>query len=911
MIGTSQLINAFGAPVCFTDTTDIFKDRSGVALYGLDYDASDAGGASGKFGEAAIFNGTTSNISIPTLGGSFYDSDFSISLWVNLNSLGGTSTGYLFSGAGSRDVFINFNTGDSGGGISARLYDGAIRDVVYSSAVAGQWYHVVFVRSKTNGLNLYVDGVSRDTNSYTGNAQALSFTSDGIGGRVQDRNTTDGKIDQVRIYNTALTQSQVTQLYQENDSTLSQHLFGCLATYNFDGSAKESLGTTAYDGTETDITYRYDGTPTDVDFGVGGKSNYGARFNGSSSYIDVSSLTYLFDSKATATVSLWFNTSTTATTSVLFSDYASSTARNFLVSINSTGNIVWNTRYGSGTGRDSNITTTSTYNDGNWHHIVLSIDQAANAKSMYVDGSPIGSSIALPTATGESFDSTQRVTMGSSYNTGTSAYQDYYNGTIDQVRIFSKALSSSEVSKLYRNGAGEIACTYTSTTDSSNIGGTNQAYYKFDNDVLDYSGNGNNGTSSSIEFGFGRFGQAAIGDGSTRNFVNPQPFNTGDTISFWTRRRDAGADSHAIFGQHDGTYDFFTCRVYYNSDNTHKIQFFIRNSTSSYKYTQTSYTTDNGNWSHWVVTFNSPSSYPTVYLNTEEQSLSINNANGSMSSYAQSNARIGRAYINGTLYNMNGYLDQMRTFTSARTVEQITELYNEKQFLTLDTITEPTGNLRFDEFWASYDDGQTNRAEFKSGGQIVDFNTYSEGHAVLNQNAQTSGKYYLEIQLLGIQATEAEFVGVFNRSSNTVYDSPGYFSKNPVDGNYGAGISHEGSLVRIGNSQETGFTDLNIGVNDIYCLAVDVDDKRIWFGRRDGLSGNSITWNKGNPNGLYGGLKVNFVPSDVIVAHLSETYQRYAEFKVLDHADMLEPPLNFSYLNGAFTPSLTENESAH
>ena len=77
------------------------------------------------------------------------------------------------------------------------------------------------------------------------------------------------------------------------------------------------------------------------------------------------------------------------------------------------------------------------------------------------------------------------------------------------------------------------------------------------------------------------------------------------------------------------------------------------------------------------------------------------------------------------------------------------------------------------------------------------------------------------------------------------------------------------------------------------------------------MSGNSITWNKGNPNGLYGGLKVNFVPSDVIVAHLSETYQRYAEFKVLDHADMLEPPLNFSYLNGAFTPSLTENESAH
>ena len=111
-------------------TTDIFSDGSGVALYQFDGNANDTGGVNGKFGAAAIFNGTTSNISIPTLGGSFYDSDFSISMWVNMNSLGAVATGYLFSGAGSRDIFMNFNTGDSGGGISARLYDGAIRDVV-------------------------------------------------------------------------------------------------------------------------------------------------------------------------------------------------------------------------------------------------------------------------------------------------------------------------------------------------------------------------------------------------------------------------------------------------------------------------------------------------------------------------------------------------------------------------------------------------------------------------------------------------------------------------------------------------------------------------------------------------------------------------------------------------------------
>ena len=92
MFGQGFNSGFFAGPPCFTDTTDIFKDNSGVALYTLDYDASDSGDATGKFGEAAIFNGSSSNISIPTLGGSFYDNDFSISLWVNLNSLGGTST---------------------------------------------------------------------------------------------------------------------------------------------------------------------------------------------------------------------------------------------------------------------------------------------------------------------------------------------------------------------------------------------------------------------------------------------------------------------------------------------------------------------------------------------------------------------------------------------------------------------------------------------------------------------------------------------------------------------------------------------------------------------------------------------------------------------------------------------------
>ena len=65
-----------GSPVCTTEAVDIFGDSSGVALYSLDYDASDAGsyngaasnvtfGVGGKTLYGAEFNGSSSDIILP------------------------------------------------------------------------------------------------------------------------------------------------------------------------------------------------------------------------------------------------------------------------------------------------------------------------------------------------------------------------------------------------------------------------------------------------------------------------------------------------------------------------------------------------------------------------------------------------------------------------------------------------------------------------------------------------------------------------------------------------------------------------------------------------------------------------------------------------------------------------------
>ena len=78
---------------------------------------------------------------------------------------------------------------------------------------------MVATRSKTNGMVMYLNGQQVDADSYTGNAATIT-NKDSIGSYWDgSRNNFDGKIDQVRIFSTALTSDQVTELYNEKPET--------------------------------------------------------------------------------------------------------------------------------------------------------------------------------------------------------------------------------------------------------------------------------------------------------------------------------------------------------------------------------------------------------------------------------------------------------------------------------------------------------------------------------------------------------------------------------------------------------------------------------------------------------------------------------------------------------------------
>jgi len=656
----------------------------------------------------------------------------------------------------------------------------------------------------------------------------------------------------------------------------------------FGDSSGVALYSLDYDA--SDESGDYDGTPTDVEFGVGGQINYGASFNGSSSYIDAGNINL---GTSNVSVSLWVHPNSSQVTYANIIDYDHSSAGGWTIQQDNTSTNSYKVSVKDGS--SFNISSAFSLTANQWNHVVFTVT-SAGAYSIYVDNGTPTTGTGL---TGLSSSTNNTLNIGR-WISGASRY---WGGKLDQVRIFSKALSSSEVSTLY----AEEACVYTCTTDTVDLPITNVAYYKLDNSAEDETTNANDGTWNGTEqYAFGRYGQAAVFNGSSSYIQADGIFSSSPSAmsaSVWFKTTVDGN----ILDIGDSSVSTAQNRIFFNSGS---LIVSINGGGGGFASTSATGLQD-GNWHHIVAVWDDGTVTNGIKMYIDGATTPTAQGNSTQSFTSALNLFIGANDNRGASVSpsirqyFNGSIDQVRIYSTALTSSQVTELYNEKQCL--DTVTEPTGNLRFDEFWAGYDNSQSNRAEFKSSGQIVDFNTYSEGHAVLNQNAQTSGKYYLEIEL--VDTSEHDAFAVFNRSTNTVYDDSPYAGKNPVDANYGASLRKRGEITNIGNVAQSGFTDLNLGNGDIVCMAVNVDEKRIWWGRRDGLSDNEIVWSNGNPNGGYGGLEVSFVPSDVIVYHSSESSVRFSEFKVLNHADMLEPPFNFSYLDGAFTASLTENEA--
>ena len=210
-----------------------------------------------KFNEAAVFNGSSSYIQT-SLSPSY--SSISHSVWFYADSADSTNALYYFDNRGGRiDVNIS-GTGSNSVSANAETVN------ITATTATSQWNNLLLVytgwaSSYSAGsygsaitVTAYLNGSSIGTASPTPYGQTTGMRIGRSGGTYYF----EGKIDQVRIFNTALTQQQVTDLYNDETTTTAGVLnfptgAGCIAAYQLDGDASDVGGT--YGGIPTDLGF--------------------------------------------------------------------------------------------------------------------------------------------------------------------------------------------------------------------------------------------------------------------------------------------------------------------------------------------------------------------------------------------------------------------------------------------------------------------------------------------------------------------------------------------------------------------------------------------------------------------------------------------------------------------------------
>ncbi len=191
------------------------------------------------------------------------------------------------------------------------------------------------------------------------------------------------------------------------------------------GNAADSVGGNTLTNTNT-VTYS------------AGKINNGANFASASSQ-QLKKTGGVISGATAMSISYWVKTSTTSGTTV--GQYSTAVAG------------VWWIQIGTGTGYttfldyngSSVFVATDTVNvaDGNWHFVVVTINSGLTTVNISTDGS----SFRTYTITSIGSLGNQDFALGFSNS-------NYLNGSLDEVGIWSRELTSGEVTSLYNGGAG-------------------------------------------------------------------------------------------------------------------------------------------------------------------------------------------------------------------------------------------------------------------------------------------------------------------------------------------------------------------------------------------------------------------------------------------------------------------------
>lgn len=540
-------------------TGEFVQDHSGFGNHGTSSPpGSSAEWTAGRIGRALNFDGNNDQVGIGEPATLKLTGSATWSAWIKMSELISTKEYAILS----KNKAITGNRGwelliqDNPNLFRIAITDGSAANINRRSNMApetGRWYHVVGVyNASAQTLDIYING-ALDNGTLTGSVPTSmgDFTQTvAIGNRAGENKMFPGVIDDVRIYNRALSADEVQKLFQSGSfrrAAVSEQ--GLIGWWKMDEGQGTLVGDSSGNGLHGTTTATW----------VNGKNGKALQFNGNTdpkvvSMGDVKN----FNGLSTMTFAAWIKPDSNDEHNILSKLNIGTTQRSFKFRLDN-GTVqptiaMYFSADGGGT-NEGEFETGEIIPLNQWSHVAVTVNLSTETAVTYLNGKEVSNTkteigTGLPSSIIDTpaylFISGQQVAAG---------VNAVINGVIDDVRAYNRVLSANEVQKLYQSGS----LRRTAVSEQGLVG-----WWKMDEGqgtlVGDSSGNGLHATSSPVAGGggptwvAGKFGKGLLFDGvdDTANIGAPSQLtdlNTNFTISVWVKMLDLGDDLTGIIAK--------------------------------------------------------------------------------------------------------------------------------------------------------------------------------------------------------------------------------------------------------------------------------------------------------------------------------------------------------------------------